>query len=199
MAVSRAQSHGVGLLVKTDLRFPSGPNGEAMPSYQVAVGCDVHGTEEQRRAALVDLEKFQTPASTRQIEEWLAELSVISASRGRGEFEAELMVSAYASRLAKYPADIVRHALLTHAWKWWPAWDELQRVCETKAGPRRQMIEALKQPPPNPEVKTRPATQEERDRVQAMVDEMFPQKSAYDRRAAVDEALKGNCMKDESE
>lgn len=114
----RAKSHGVDLAVRTELRFPSGPNGEHLPSYSVAVGCEIEGSDEDRARSLVDLENFQTPAPIRQIEDWLAELSVICASRGRGDVEAALMVNAYSSRLATYPADVVRDVLLGTSWKW---------------------------------------------------------------------------------
>ena len=36
-AVSRALSHGVGLRVKYEFRYPEGPNGEHLPSYMIAV------------------------------------------------------------------------------------------------------------------------------------------------------------------
>lgn len=193
-AVSRASQHNVGLMVRYEGRYPSGPNGESLPSYQVAVDCHVEGSEDDRRAALADLRNFDTPAPIREIEAWLAELSVISASRQREGMESALMLEAYASRLATYPADVVRYALLTKSWKWWPTWDELKSVCDAKAGPRRHMIAALQKPAPDPEPQRRAATQAERDRIQALVDEMFPNKSPEMRKAAVDEAMKGDCM-----
>lgn len=189
-AVSRAQSHGVGLAVKTELRFP-----ENAPMYEVAVGCDVTGTDEQRAAAKADLENFLTPAPIRKIEEWLAELSVLTAGKGPDGISADLLVTAYSSRLGQYPADVVHDALRRHSWTWFPAWAELEKVCKAKTGPRRHMIAALSKPAPDPEPVRRPPTQEERDRVQAMIDEMFPQISKEWRDAAVSEALKGDCMK----
>ena len=56
------------------------------------------------------------------------------------------------------------------------------------------MIAALSQPEPDPEPKRRPPTDEERARIQAMVDQMFPRQSPADRKAAVDIALQGDCM-----
>lgn len=188
----------MNLTVKTEGRYPTGANGEHLPSYSVAVGCAVDGTAEQREAARADLVNFMTPAQTRKIEHWLAELSLLTAGRGKEGLDAELMVNAYASRLAAYPADVVRHALLVKTWKWFPSWDELERVCEAKAGPRRHMIAALSQPVPDTEPKRRPPTQEERERVQALVDEMFPQRPKQEREAAVDIALRGNCMSDDA-
>jgi hypothetical protein len=194
-AVSRALSHNVDLTVQYKGHYPSGPNNEYLPSYHVAVSCDCQGTSQNRAAALVDLKKFETAAPIRAIEAWLAELSAISASRQRDSMESALILEAYASRLTAYPADIVREALLVKTWKWWPTWDELRTYCEAKAGPRRYMIAALQQPEPDCEPVRRPATQEERERVQALVDEMFPNETSEARTCAVTEALKGNCMK----
>lgn len=193
-AVSRALSHGVNLEVKFEGRYPTGPNGEYLPSYEVAVGCRIHGTTAQREAAIEDLKKFQTPAPIPQIERWLAELSVLTAGRGTDGIAAELQLTAYSSRLAQFPADVVRYALLQHTWKWFPAWDELERLCKAKSSPRQHMIAALSQPEPDPEPKRRPPTDEERARIQAMVDQMFPRQSPADRKAAVDIALQGDCM-----
>ena len=197
-AVLRASSLGVGLEVRYEGRYPSGPNGERLPSYQVAVSCDIHGNKEAREAALTDLLNFQTPAPQRAIEEWLAELSVTTASRQKDGMEQALALGVYSSRLGRYPADVVKEALLVKRWKWWPTWDELEGYCEAKASPRRHMIAALQKPPHDPAANRRPPTQEERDRVQAMVDEMFPSQSADDRKLAVDIALEGNCMMDDA-
>lgn len=196
-AVSRASSHGVTLRVKFEQRYPSGPNGERLPSYQVAVGCDLHGTVEQCEAAAQDLRNFMAPASPRQIEGWIAELSVITAKRADDAFSEELRVTAYASRLIRYPADVARSVLLEQSYKFFPTWEELEKRCESLASPRRNMIAALERGPAPPEPQYRPATQQERDRVQALVDEMFPMRSAEMRKSAVDEAMKGNCMKAE--
>ena len=197
-AVSRASQHNVGLLVRYDHRFPTGPNGENLPSYTVAVGCDIHGSEENRKAALADLKKFMTPAPIRRIEEWLAELSVICAKRRDSDFDEGLRLTAYASRLSRYPADVVRHALLERTWQFWPTWAELEKVCAAKTGPRKQMVHALEHPTHHSEPTKRPPTEEEKARVQALVDEMFPSISKYWKDRAVDEAMKGDCMKDEA-
>lgn len=192
----RALSHGANLEVRYQGRYPTGPNGESLPSYTVAVGCGIAGSSASREAALADLIKFQTPAPVRQIERWLAELSVLTAGRGTDGIEAELQLTAYSSRLTKYPADVAKYALLDHRWKWFPAWAELERVCEAKAGPRRHMIAALSQPEPDPEPTRRPATQEEKDRIAALVAEQFPNAPQAWRDKAVDEATKGDCFTD---
>lgn len=193
-AVSRASQHNVDLAVRLEGRYPTGPNGERLPSYDVAVGCDIGGTTENRAAAKADLEKFMTPAPIREIEGWLAELSVISASRKREGVESALMLTAYSSRLAQYPADVVRYALLERSWSFWPTWDELRRVCEAKASPRRHMIAALSMPEPDPQPERRASTQEEKDRIAAMVAEQFPHIPQGWKDRAVEEVTKGKCI-----
>src|SRR6056297_2500545 len=69
-AVSRASSHGVGLRVRYEGRYPVGPNGERLPSYDVAVFCDVDGSPEDVQRALDDLRNFMAPAPMLKIEEW---------------------------------------------------------------------------------------------------------------------------------
>lgn len=195
-AVSRASQHGVGLQVRYEGRYPSGPNGERLGFYMVAVGCDVSPGGDHA-AALADLQNFMTPAPIREIEAWVAVLSVTVAKRRDDEFTEELRLTTYASRLARYPADVVRE--VTHAtYGFWPTWEEMEKRCEAMTSPRRAMIAALKRGPSKPEPERRAATQEERDRIQAMIDEMFPSQSPADRKRAVDEALQGNCMTGEA-
>lgn len=177
-AVSRALSRGVGLRVRFEGRYPTGPNGERLPSYQVAVGCEVDGDLGDVDQALNDLENFLTPAPMRKIEEWIARLSVVTAKRRDDEFSEELRVMEYADRLSKYPADVVRHVLLEASYQFFPTWDELRRKCEMMASPRRQMISALKRGPAPKEPPRRAATGEERARIRALVDKAFPSKSA---------------------
>lgn len=188
-AVLRASSHGVGLRVRYEGRYPPGGGW-----YEVAVGCDIDGTEERRETALADLMKFQTPADVRSVEGWLAELSVICAKRQDDEFSEALRIEAYASRLRQYPADVARSAVLGKSWKFWPTWAELESECEKLAAPRRTMIAALRRPPVV-EPERRPASAEERARIQRLVDEQFPEISSEWRQRAVDDATKGDCMK----
>lgn len=192
-AVSRASSHGVNLEIKIETRFPRGPNGETLPTYTVATGCKICGNNLARNAALADLIKFLTPASLCQIECWLAELSVLCASRQREPIEGALMITAYSSRLANYPADVVYDALLRKTWKWWPDWSELHKYCEAAASPRRHMIAALQKPKPDSAPPRRLANAAEKKRAQKLVDEMFPAESPAKRNAAA-ESMAGNCM-----
>lgn len=188
-AVSRASQHGVELQIRYEGRFPSCPNGERISSYLVAVGCEIGGNIDNALAAADDLRKFNTPAPIREIEGWLAELSVISAKRQDDGFTEGLRLTAYASRLSQYPADVARHCVLVRTWKFWPTWDELKSACDAMAGPRNHMIYALENPPA-PEPVTRPPTQGERDRIQVLVDDMFPNIPKEQRAKAVEEVTK---------
>lgn len=130
------------LSVRLEGRYPE--NG---PSYTVATGCEVGGSLGQLPALARTIEETLRPAPTEVIEEWLAELSVLVARREGDEFTEELRVTAYASRLAAYPADVVREVLLARVWKFWPTWEELHRACESLATPRRHMLAACRQQP----------------------------------------------------
>lgn len=197
-AVSRASSHGVGLTVRYEHRFPTGPNGESLPSYAVAVGCGVAGDGESIAAALADLRNFMTPAPARQIEAWLAELSVLAPKRQDDEFTEELRLVSYASRLSRYPADVVRDVLLGRAHRFFPSWFELERLCNAATGPRKQMIAALERGPARQDPPRRPPTDEEKERIRSLVNELFPMRSQEMRDAAIDEMTKGDCMRGEA-
>jgi len=191
-AVSRASQHGVGLRVRYEGRYPTGANGERLPSYIVAVACDVSPMG-NHAAALADLRNFMTPAPLRQIEAWLAVLSVTIAKRKEDDFTEELRLTTYASRLARYPADIARQ-VCNQSYSFWPTWEEMEKRCEALASPRRQMIQALERGPLPPEPTRRAPTQEERDRIQDLINTMFPNEPPENRAAAADEITRGDCM-----
>lgn len=142
-AVLRASQLGVDLRVKVDYRFPKDERGNSLPVVMVVKGCDVIGTPEARSQAIDALGKLETPAPSRELEGWLAELAVITAKRAGDEFEETLRLEAYASRLRKYPADVARAALLDRSWRFWPSWAELEAVCFQLAAPRRAMLKAM--------------------------------------------------------
>jgi len=196
-AVSRASSHGVGLRVKYESRFPRDENGNRLPSYSIAVACDMTGTPEAAQSALEDLRNFMTPAPMRKIEEWIARVSVVTAKRREDEFGEELRVVEYSSRLSRYPADVVKNALLIATYKFFPTWDELERRCEAMTAPRRCMIAALERGPVSKEEERKAATVEERERIQALVDRAFPHIAPERRQEAVDAVAKANDMRSE--
>ena len=182
-AVSRASQRGVGLRVRYEWRYPEG-----QPSYAVATACEVSPTGD-REAALSDLRNFMTPAPVRQIEAWLAELSVLVAKRQGDEMEEGLRLTAYASRLSRYPADVAKAVTTGTSYKFWPTWEEMEKRCEALTSPRRVMIAALERGPLPPEPEYRAPTVEEKERIQSLIDEMFPSASDAEKANAMDLAM----------
>jgi hypothetical protein len=179
-AVSRASSRGVGLRVRYEGRYPLGGQ-----PYLVATHCEVSPSGDHA-AALADLRNFMTPAPIRQIEAWLAEMSVIVAKRQGDEMEEGLRITAYSSRLSRYPADVAKTVTIGSSYKFWPTWDELEKRCDALTSPRRQMIAALERGPQPPEPPRAAPSAEERARVQALVDAMFPGASQREKQEAVE-------------
>jgi hypothetical protein len=132
-ALLRASSLNAGLAVRMIDGLP----------IKVSVSGDAMARVEAAKA----LAGFLTPAPKGKIEEWIAELSVITRRRQDDDITESLRLSAYSSRLAEYPADVAREALLRHKWLFFPAWAELQDVCDKLAAPRRAMIWHLKNAP----------------------------------------------------
>jgi hypothetical protein len=132
-ALSRASSLNAGLAVRMI---------EGLP-----LKVSVSGDAASRQEALNALAGFVTPAPKNHIEEWLAELSVITRRKQDDEITETLRLAAYSSRLADYPADVAREALLKHKWLFFPAWAELQDVCDKLAAPRRAMLWHLQNAP----------------------------------------------------
>lgn len=143
---SLASRLGVRLQVKLEGRYPKGPNGENLPSYSVASGCEIGGSVGQAENIVPLIEEILKPAGQGEIEAWLAELSVLVAKRADDEFTETLRLEAYASRLAQYPADVAYNAVLGSTWKFWPTWDELRQICEQHTTPRKHMLAACLNP-----------------------------------------------------
>lgn len=136
---SRLLSLGVKCSVKP-IHSPMMAEGKAPPPgsmgmiHSRAVTClrlhpDVD-VERVRADAMEMLARASTPAPKRQIEGWLAELSVLVAKRQDDEFAENLRVEAYCGRVGRYPADVARVALLHRTWRFWPTWDELAGVLD---------------------------------------------------------------------
>ena len=114
---------------------------------RVHVGTTCHGeklTDEQ----VERLRGFFAPADDGRIEQWVAELSVITARRADDDFSGALRLKAYTDRLAEYPADVARSALLNSPWQFFPTWAELRAECERLVKPRRELFEAAQNPRP---------------------------------------------------
>ena len=157
-AVSRALRHGVGLRVRYEGRFPEGK-----PSYMVAVGCAV-SPDGDHAAALADLRNFLTPAPLRDIEAWLAALSVTVAKRKDDAFTEELRLTTYAAKLAQYPADVARD-VAGQTYGFWPTWEEMEKRCKALVGPRLQMIAVLERGPEPKEEREIPSLERRKELV----------------------------------
>lgn len=145
MVVSLAQQHDLSLTKQAVMKGGYDlPNGSHVPaSYEwrwVATG----DTAEKSLAMLERAQGSMTPAMQTQIAGWIAELSVISARRIDDHMSDELRLAAYSKRLAEYPADIARHAVLERRWKFFPTWAELAEVCDDLRHQRQSMIDAIK-------------------------------------------------------
>lgn len=178
-AVSQASRRNVDLRMRSEWRFPDG-----RPSYQVVVNCSAIGTDEDRAALLADVVKLLTPAPVREIEGWLAELSVIVARRPQEAMDEALRLTAYASRLSLYPADVARAALLDQRWQFWPTWDDLAAVCDAMVTKRRHIVAALRgsNEGEHPAAR-RLVPPEERERIHEMGARYLAEKAAEDARA----------------
>ena len=142
-AVLRASELGVVLHMTWDHRFPRDERGNRLPDRSVIKRVQVVGDAAACRAAAKTIWLLQTEAGIRDIEAWLAELSVIVAKRQDDEFTEALRLETYAGLLSRYPADVVRAAVLGRTWPFWPSWYELEAVCEQLAAPRRAMLRSL--------------------------------------------------------
>lgn len=112
---------------------------EDLPGHSATAQGDRDGL----RQARAQVEKALTSCPAERIEPWLAELSVIAPARQHDPMTDELRMTAYSSRLAAYPADVVCHVLLAEVWRFWPSWAELHEACEAATSPRRAMRDAI--------------------------------------------------------
>jgi hypothetical protein len=129
-----------------DWQYPTGPNGESLPSYAVNHRAISLGNLAKAHEFIATSERFMTPAPDHILESWLAELSVITAARADDVMTQEMRLAAYRKRLSEYPADVAREAMFGKTWRFFPTWDELEIRCEAFAGPRRAMAASLAVP-----------------------------------------------------
>ena len=142
-AVSQALRRGVTLDVVRDFKIERDANGNKVGTYTPIKAVKVRGDAEARAVVKLEMERLMVAAPEENLEAWLAELSVITSRRQDDEFTETLRLTAYAKRLGKYPADVARAALLEHPWKFWPAWVELEKICDREVACRKAMIAAL--------------------------------------------------------
>jgi len=118
IAVSRALSHGVSLRVSKDFRSIRDTAGNVIAHESPVRSVEVSGSADSMALVLADMEKMKTPAPVRAIEAWLAELL--------------------------FPNDLdAFSARFRPPWRFWPSWEELEKVCEAMVAPRNAMIMAI--------------------------------------------------------
>lgn len=116
------------------------PDGTPVPTSYERRWVVEGGSVASLDAARAKIEHAMTPPTRDQIEGWLAELSVITARRRDDDMTEALRLGAYASRLNDYPADVVRHALVVHRWKFFPPWIEVADVCDAEVARRKNLL-----------------------------------------------------------
>jgi hypothetical protein len=109
----------------------------------VTTDCEVSGSVTMRETVAAAYRAAMTAATRADVEGWLAELSVVVVPRNEDFATMNLRLAAYSERLVAFPADVVRHALLVYVWNYFPAWAELQEVCDALVSTRRAILRAL--------------------------------------------------------
>lgn len=120
-----------------------------------------------------DVETAMTPAPERAIQEWLAELQVITVPTREDQIAGQLKLRAYTSRLSTYPADVVRAVLLGWRGRYFPAWGELADELDRRCAPRNTMLSRLRWAAyaTDEEIERPQITEESKARVREMVAE----------------------------
>lgn len=143
---SLASSLSLHLKAKYKRTYLPNPDGPPIPGDYVLVGYEPMVGDTWEFAGAVQAQML--PASAGDIMRWLAELDAITIKRA-GDAATDMMrLKAYTTRLSAYPADVVRSALfdVKPGWKFWPAWAEIEAVCDKLVAPRRAMLEAAFNP-----------------------------------------------------
>ena len=85
------------------------------------------------------------PMGQNELVKCLGQMKVLTAAKNAGEADLKLVLSAYASKLMNWPADVVREVLETQPSrsKWWPAWADLVERLNELAAPRKALMAAL--------------------------------------------------------
>lgn len=135
---SLARQCGVELRVSRDMEARYDKHG-AFLGYEPngRMLATINGTLEAVEAMRARMDGAFIPATEDQAAIWLAELDQIAPRRASSAVDDDLRLQAYLSRLADYPADVVREALLQHRWRFFPSWAELAEVCDELVQHRR--------------------------------------------------------------
>ncbi len=145
-AALQSQASSLNVALKAEYRsiYRKNEIGESVHDRYILTRFVANGTRNQVQEMVKKVEAAMKPPEVGMIEEWLAELSVITAKRADDQMSEALRLEAYTRRLREYPTDVVRHALLGNRWKFWPTWAELADFCDEAVQVRRAMLEALR-------------------------------------------------------
>ena len=139
---SLASSRGVEISRGKRLKGIYDDTGALIGSTLVPEPIRANGSPVEMAAMADAITETLVPASRDTIEEWLAELYVIAPSRADDEMTATLKLEAYGRRLAEYPADMVKHVLLSKTWRFFPSWYELEEQLKPMKSERDGMLAA---------------------------------------------------------
>lgn len=139
---SLASSRGVEISRGKRFRGIYDDNGACIGSELVPDPIRANGSVAEMAAMADAITETLIPAERGTIEEWLAELYVIAPSRADDEMTATLKLEAYGRRLSEYPADMVKHVLLSKTWRFFPSWFELEEQLKPLKRERDAMLAA---------------------------------------------------------
>lgn len=103
-------------------------------------------TKAEVAEAVALVEHSLRPCSAATLRRELARLRAVTISRAVGQENLDVVLAAYADELGRYPDDVVV-AACRRRYRFWPALDELLDATEELAGPRKDMLAALKMKP----------------------------------------------------
>lgn len=147
---SLASSRGVEISSGKRFKGIYDDTGACVGSELVPDTISANGSLAEMAAMAEAITETLIPASRDTIEEWLAELYVIAPSRADDEMTATLKLEAYGRRLAEYPADMVKHVLLSKTWRFFPSWYELEEQLKPMKRERDGMLAACLRAQHNP-------------------------------------------------
>lgn len=128
---------GSALVIETSSRWAE--NGFEGAEYRASRRDDPQAIEAAREA----LTPWLVPISRKSAFAMLAELSVLTKRREGSDASEDLTMAVYASRLGRYPEDVVESVLRSWYGVFWPAWVELQGPLDRRVAPRLQFARAL--------------------------------------------------------
>lgn len=106
--------------------------------------------DQDRSMALALVKQSLTSMPTDELSRLLVRMRVKTRTKAESPELVDLQLEIYAQDLEKWPADVVRNALLhwSETQIFWPAWAELVAIMEPLTRKRRALLEVLEQKAP---------------------------------------------------